>query len=138
METTIIIALITAIAAIVAPLITAVINNRSSIRMKSIEMEEAKLKYIDLHEREVLEKALAGIGILMSYMDADSIKEACRDILTAVAYVDSNTGEMLRKAVSAVMDHEASVTLNEYALICDALKKEISLKNKFKETDKNR
>ena len=126
MEPTVIIAMITALAAIIAPVITAIVNNHTALKMKRIEEKENRLKNINLHEREVLEKALSGIGILMSYKDAASVKESCKNILTAVAYVDIDTGEELRKIVSSVMKHDQEVSLIEYSIICDALKNEIT------------
>lgn len=126
MEPTVIIAMITALAAIIAPVITAIVNNHTALKMKRIEEKENRLKNINLHEREVLEKALSGIGILMSYKDAASVKESCKNILTAVAYVNTDTGEELRKIVSSVMKHDQEVSLIEYSIICDALKNEIT------------
>ena len=126
MEPTVIIALITALAAIISPVITAIVNNHTNLKMKRIEEKENRLKNINLHERETLEKALSGIGILMSYRDADSVKESCKNILTAVAYVDSNTGDQLRTVVSAVMDHDKKVSMEQYSMICNALKEEIA------------
>ncbi len=126
MKPTVIIALITALAAIIAPVITAIVNNHTSLKLKKIEEQENRLKNINLHERETLEKALSGIGILMSYKDADSVKESCKNILTAVAYVDAETGEQLRMVVSSVMDQDKKVTTEQYSAICNALKEEIS------------
>ena len=126
MEPTVIIALITALAAIISPVITAIVNNHTSLKMKKIEEKENRLKNINFHERETLEKALSGIGILMSYKDADSVKESCKNILTAVAYVDDETGNQLRTVVSAVMDHDKTVSVEQYSAICNALKDEIS------------
>ena len=40
MEPTVIIALITAFAAIIAPVITAVINNKNNLKMKELEVQE--------------------------------------------------------------------------------------------------
>lgn len=125
MEPTVIIALITALAAIVAPVFTSVINNHHALKLKEIEEEENRLKSIDLHEREVLENALSGIGILMSYKDADSIKEACKNILTAVAYVDTGTGERLQRLVSVAIDYDETIDIKEYSEVCVALKNEI-------------
>ena len=129
MEPTVIIALITALAAIISPVITAIVNNHTSLKMKKIEEKENRLKNINFHERETLEKALSGIGILMSYKDADSIKESCKNILTAVAYVDNETGELLRTLVGSAMDYEQidkAVSAAQYTAICNALKDEIS------------
>ena len=126
MESATIIALITALAAIIAPVITAIINNKTNLKMKKIEENGNRLKSINLHERETLEKALSGIGILMSYKDADSVKESCKNILTAVAYVDSSAGEELRRIVQAVMNHEITISSEEYTYICNSLKDEIS------------
>ncbi len=126
MEPTVIIALITALAAIIAPVITAIVNNHTNLKMKKIEAQENRLKNINLHERETLEKALSGIGILMSYKDADSVKESCKNILTAVAYVDAETGNQLRTVVSSLMNHDIKISTEQYSVICNALKNEIS------------
>ena len=125
METTVIISLITALAAIIAPVITAVVNNRTNLKLKRIEEHENRLKNIDLHEREILEKALSSIGIMMSYNDNDSIKDSCRSILTAVAYVDSGTGAGLMTIVRSVLDEKIKLSEDEYWDICNKLKKEI-------------
>ena len=126
MEPTVIIALIAALAAIIAPVITAIMNNQNAIKLKKIEEKENRLRDINLHEREVLEKALSGIGILMSYKDAESVKEACKNILTAVAYVDTETGNKLRNVVSSVMDHSKTISIKDYSVICEAMKKAIA------------
>lgn len=126
METTVIISLITALAAIIAPVITAIINNKTTLKLKKIEEKESKLKDISLHEREVLEKALSGIGILMSYKDAESIKESCRSLLTAIAYVDTKTGNQLRNVVSSVMDRNKDISIEEYSEICESIKRAIT------------
>lgn len=126
METTVIISLITALAAIIAPVITAIINNKTTLKLKKIEEKESKLKDISLHEREVLEKALSGIGILMSYKDAESIKESCRSLLTAIAYVDTKTGNQLRSVVSSVMDRNKDISIEEYSEICESIKRAIT------------
>lgn len=125
METTVIVALVTAIAAIISPVITSIINNQNIIKMRKMETELERIKNIDLHEREVIEKALSGIGILMSYRDADSIKEACKNILTAVAYVDLETGNKLREVVSVATRRNTDISIEEYAEICNSLKQEI-------------
>ena len=126
MELTVIISLITALAAIVSPSIVAVINNKHNLRIKQIEIEQDMLKNIDLHEREVLEKALSGIGILMSWEDEESIKEACKNILMAVAYVDTETGEILREVVRLVMEPDATIQEETLSIVCEDMKKEIS------------
>ena len=90
-----------------------------------MEAELERVKNVDLHEREVIEKALGGIGILMGYGDSDSIKEACKSILTAVAYVDSKTGSKLREVVSKATDSYNKISIKEYAEICDSMKQEI-------------
>lgn len=126
MEPATIIALITALAAIIAPVITAIINNQTNLKLKKIEEKENRLKSINLHERETLEKALSGIGILMSYKDADSVKESCKSILAAVAYVDSATGEELRRIVQSVMNHEIKISSEDYTYICNRIKDEIT------------
>lgn len=125
METTVIVALVTAIAAIISPVITSIINNQNNIKIRKMEIELERIKNIDLHERKVIEKALAGIGILMSYKDEDSIKEACKSILTAVAYVDTETGNKLRKVVSVATRIHNDISIEEYAEICNSMKKEI-------------
>ena len=125
METTVIVALVTAIAAIISPVVTSIINNHNSIKMREMETESERVKNIDLHEREVIEKALSGIGLLMSYKDADSIKDACKNILIAVAYVDAETGDKMRRIVYAAIDRDSLITIEEYADICNSLKKEI-------------
>lgn len=125
METTVIVALVTAIAAIISPVITAILNNHNNIKTRKMEIELERVKNIDLHEREVIEKALSGIGILMSYKDADSIKEACKSILTAVAYVDSETGNKLREVVSVATRMHNNISIDEYAEICNSMKNEI-------------
>ena len=122
MELTVIISLITALAAIVSPLIVAVINNKHNLRIKQIEIEQDMLKNIDLHER----KALSGIGILMSWEDEESIKEACKNLLMAVAYVDSDTGYMLREVVSLVMEPDTTIPEIMFSDICENMKKEIA------------
>ena len=127
MEPTIIISLIAAIAAIVAPVFTAIINNRYNIKQKKIQAEEDRRKDVNLHEREVLEKALAGIGIIMSYYDSDSIKEACKNILTAVAYVDFGTGALLRAVVENVARRGTEkYNCIDYSGVCNALKEQIA------------
>lgn len=125
METTVIVALVTAIAAIISPVITAIINNISNIKMREMETEMERMKNVDLHEREVIEKALSGIGILMSYRDEDSIKESCKNILTAVAYVDLETGNKLREVVSVAALRHNNISIEEYAEICNSMKHEI-------------
>lgn len=126
MENTVLIALITALAAIVAPVITAWINNRYNLNCKRIEASQEKIKDINLHEREVLEKALSGMGILLSNCrDRDSVQEACKNMLTAVAYVDISTGEKLRSIVSSVMASSKELSLKEYSEICNIMKLEI-------------
>lgn len=125
MESTVVIALITALAAIFAPLITALINSRNTLKIKKTEARQEMLKSINLHEREVLENALAGIGTLMGRPDLECYREAAKDILTAVAYVDLETGELIRDIVKTYSAKE-NVTIKQYSELCAALKQEIS------------
>lgn len=125
MDVTVLIALITAIAAIIAPVITAAINNKCTIKLKRMEMEQETYSSINLHEREVLEKALSGIGILMSWKDRERVQEACKNIMTAVAYVNEYTGEELRKIVCSALDSGSDLSMEEYAEICNNLSGEI-------------
>lgn len=131
-DPTVLIALITALTAIIAPMITAIINNRSALKIKELETEENRFNSVILHEREVLENALSGIGILMSWKDADSIKEACKNILMAAVYVDTKTAAKLQLLVSNVMEPEDNTDIFDYAEICEAIKAEIG-----KRTDHN-
>lgn len=123
MEPTVIIALITALAAIIAPLITAIVNNRTAIKLKKIEAEGEKQRNITLHEREVLEKALMGMAVLMSHQTTERFFDACKDILKAVAYVDETTGEKLRNIVNTA--HEGKLTMEDYSEVCISIKKSI-------------
>ncbi len=128
MDVTGILALITALAAIVPPLLTSLINNHNNIKLKEIEVKENRIERVEYHEREVLEKALSGLGNLMSFMDREIVKESSQNILRAVAYVDLNTGEQLRKAVCAVMNHDIKISDEEYIEMCKALKQEIQIR----------
>ncbi len=123
MESTVIIALITALAAIIAPLITAIVNNRTAIKLEEIEAKGEKQRNITFHERELLEKALMGIAVLMSHQTHERFYDACTDILKAMAYVDDNTGEKLRKIVITARDGKP--TAEEYSEVCISLKKAI-------------
>lgn len=125
METTIVIALITALAAIVSPLITAIINNRSAIRIKELESNQERLKSIDLHEREVLENALSGLGNLMSYADAENFQESCRRVLMAVAYVDNSTADKLIRIVHSIRESKSDLSTEDYSSLCAEIKREI-------------
>ena len=123
MEPTVIIALITALAAIIAPLITAIINNQTTIKVKKIESKGEKQRNITLHEREVLENALMGMAVLMSHQTHERFYDACTDILKAMAYVDDTTGEKIRNIVSTARD--GKLTLDDYSVVCVSLKKAI-------------
>ena len=127
METTVIIALITALAAIVTPVITVAMNNHNALKLKRIESHQERLKTISLHEREILENALSGIGILMGKANVQNTTDACRCITRAIAYVDDKTGDDLRSIVDKclVMD-KYDITMQVYSDICKALKNEIS------------
>lgn len=126
METTIVIALITAIAAIVAPIITAIINSHSLTRIKTIEQEGERLRSIDLHERAVLESALSGLGNLMSFADKECFQESCRSILMAAAYVDKTTSQKLIQIVHGCRESEKKLSVEEYTDVCLEIKKEIN------------
>ena len=123
MEPTVIIALITALAAIIAPLITAIVNNRTAIKLKEIEAKGEKQRNVTLHEREVLENALMGISVLMSGQTYDRFYDACPDILKATAYVEDVTGEKIRKMVYA--KNEEKPTIDDFSEVCISLKKAI-------------
>lgn len=62
----------------------------------------------------------------MSYKDAESIKESCRSLLTAIAYVDTKTGNQLRSVVSSVMDRNKDISFEEYSEICESIKRAIT------------
>ncbi|MBR5339097.1 MAG: hypothetical protein IK150_03340 [Lachnospiraceae bacterium] len=126
MEPTVIIALITAFAAIIAPVITAVINNKNNLKMKELEVKEEQIKSIDLHEREVLEKALSGIGILISRLDFDSTKDACQNIAAAIAYVDAETGASLREFLRVAADMESTIPDWQCSNVCNKITEEIA------------
>ncbi len=123
MEPTVIIALIAALAAIIAPLITAVINNRTAIKLKEIEAKGEKQRNVTLHEREILENALMGISVLMSGQTLERFYDACPDLLRAMAYVDDTTGEKLRKIV--YVKNEEKPTIGDYSEVCISIKKAI-------------
>ncbi len=123
MEPTVIIALITALAAIIAPLVTAVINNRTAIKLKEIEAKGEKQRNVTLHEREVLENALMGVSILLSDQTNERFYDACPDILRAMAYVDDATGEKLRKIV--YVKNVERPTIEDYSEVCISIKKAI-------------
>jgi len=126
MEPTIIIALITALAAIISPVVTAKINNDNNLKIKEIESREERIRSVNLHEREVLEDALSGLGVLMGWKDAESIKESCGKVLRAVAYVDTLTGEKLIGITNSVLDRQKKPEFADYADVCDELRKEIA------------
>ncbi len=123
MESTVIIALITALTAIIAPLITAIVNNRTAIKLKEIEAKGERQKNITLHEREVLENALMGMAVLIEHQSKERFFDACTNTLRAMAYVDDITGEKLRKIVSVA--REQTPTMEEYSEVCISLKKAI-------------
>lgn len=125
METTVIISLITALAAIIAPVITAAINNKNALRLKQIEAKQDKMKSINLHEREVLEKALSGMGVLMSWRDGEATQEACKNILTAGAYVDQTIGEKIINIISMAVDPDNPTDYQLCKEVCEAFKNAI-------------
>lgn len=120
--------LIAAIAAIAAPVITAFLNNLHLTKIKRIDMEEQRKKDTVIHERDILERAIIGIGKCVNYVDENVVVEIGEDILAATAYVDENTAKLLTRFVLSQHNKNGVKKLNadeiDYLLVL--LKKEIA------------
>lgn len=66
---------ITAIAAILAPIFVAVINNRHQYRLKKMELEQKFYEQSVLHKREIFEKFLSTFNKACQLQTEDSISE---------------------------------------------------------------
>ncbi len=67
--------LITAIVAILAPVLTAIINNRHQYRIKKMELEQKAYEQSVLHKREIFEKFLSSFNKACQLKTSESLSE---------------------------------------------------------------
>lgn len=66
---------ITAIVAILAPVLTAIINNRHQYRIKKMELEQKAYEQSVLHKREIFEKFLSSFNKACQLQTEEAISE---------------------------------------------------------------
>lgn len=74
MNLTVTISVIVALASVIAPMLTSIINNRYQLKLKKLELEEHGRADITLHKREIFERYLQSAGTYINsecYLESD-------------------------------------------------------------------
>lgn len=74
-DLTVSISVILALAAIISPILTALINNRHHTKIRKMEMQQQTYENTILHKRTVFENYLKVAGKCIYYSDTSSLKE---------------------------------------------------------------
>lgn len=119
-DTTITLSIIVAVIAIIAPLLTTLINNHHQLKVKKLELKQLEIERNYLHKRTIIENAIASISkCIGSSNNTDS--EA---ILLACSYVD----DKVEVAILNVFNHIRKLKYcdeNDIKLAIDSLKSEL-------------
>lgn len=86
-DLTITISVIVALAAIISPILTAIINNRHQLKLKKIEASAKEYERSILYKRKILESYLKHAGNCIVHSNHDSLHKYGKYYLQALLYV---------------------------------------------------
>lgn len=74
-DLTVSISVILALAAIISPILTAIINNIHHTKLKKMELKQQHFENTVMHEREIFENYLKHAGRCIYYADSNALKD---------------------------------------------------------------
>lgn len=101
-DLTITISVIVALAAIVSPIFTTIINNRHQSKLKRMELNQKQFESTILYKRTIFENYLKYTGRCVKYSDPESLKEYGEYYFLALTYAPDNIGSLMIKINSAI------------------------------------
>ena len=127
-DLTITISVIVALAAIISPVLTAILNNRHQLKLKRLELEQQKYEQAVLYKRNIFENYLKGVSALSHY---NNTRENCNlyseNYPLAFMYLPPEIQKLMTAINDLVGRHEYPLIRNHIdelsLLICTELKK---------------
>lgn len=102
-DLTITITTILAIAAIISPIATAIINNRYQLKLKRMELEQKHLENTTYYIRSIFEKYLRYAGKCIHYADGPSRKDYGEYYFLALVYAPDHLAKAMIDINSAII-----------------------------------
>jgi len=117
-DLTVTISVIVALAAIISPILTAIINNRYQLKLKKMELLQQEYERCVLYKRDILESYLQHAGNCIVHSSHDSLHKYGEFYLRALMYVPDNLYSQMIDANQNIRDYhwdEATVQLETIA-----------------------
>lgn len=112
-DLTITISVIVALAAIISPVLTAIINNRHQFKLKHLELEQQKYEQTVMYKRNIFENYLKGVSALSHY---NNTEENCNlyseNYPLAFMYLPSEIQKLMTTINDLVGRHEYALVRN--------------------------
>lgn len=101
-----------ALAAVIAPILTSIINNHYQMKLKKIELKQQEYERTAMHQREILENYLIGLSQL-SQLRSDPIYSLYSKYYPlAFSYVPANVRVQLSEANTCINSHDWNGVIN--------------------------
>lgn len=94
-ELTITISVILALAAIISPIFTAIINNRYQLKIKKLELKQKEYEQTILYKRNIFENYLRYLNDVFQHPDKESLSGYAQYYPLAFMYLPQNVREKL-------------------------------------------
>lgn len=120
-DLTISITTILAICAIIAPILTAIINNLYQIKIRKIELKYESHKSTTLHNRDIFEHYLSATGRYLYYDDAQSEISYGEAYFSALQLVPKNIRNQMVSINSHIIDGNIPEAIKELEIIAPIL-----------------
>lgn len=119
------ISVIVALAAIISPILTAIINNRHQKRMKLLELKQQQYENTLLHKRDIFESYLKGLGLVIHYSDHPNISTYSQYYLAAYMYLPDRVRSLMSEMNTKILYQNIDDVGNLYNLIATAIAEEL-------------
>ena len=86
---------ILALAAIISPLFTAMINNRHQLRLKKLDLKQQHIENTILYKRKIFECYLKYVGRCINFSDRDAQKDYGEYYFLALAYAPDDIRDLM-------------------------------------------
>ena len=115
-DLTINISVILALAAIVSPIFTSIINNIHQTKLKKMELKQAHFENTVLYKRTIFENYLRHAGRCVKYSDPESLKLYGESYFLALTYAPDDIGNLMteiNRHISRASFNEATALFEE-------------------------
>lgn len=115
-DLTISISVILALAAIISPVLTAIINNVHQTKIKKMELEQQNYENTVMYKQTIFENYLKASGKCIFYSDASALKEYGEHYFRALMFADAEIRNDMIKANDYMQKYEwtkASTVIEE-------------------------